>query len=119
MLRARFFDSRTSRERHGVPRRDGDVLRLEAEHLSLAVPLRAVEVGPATGSVGRMLVLPDGARCEVDAGLELERFLAAIGHRDGRVARWQARWSVVIGGRLVGGVGLGAAYRGGHPLLAG
>ena len=118
MLRARFFDGRTSRERQVGLRRDGDLLRLEAEHLSLAVPLREVEVGAATGSVGRMLVLPDGARCELDAGPELERFLATIGHRDGRVARWQARWSVVVGALLVGGVVLVASYRVGLPWLA-
>ncbi len=118
MLRARFFDGRTSRERQVALRREGDVLRLDGEHVPFAVPLRQLEVGEATGHGGRMLVLPDGARCEVDAGPELERFLAVIGHRDGRVARWQARWSVVVGALLVGGVVLVAGYRVGLPWLA-
>ena len=118
MLRARFFDGRISRERQVVLRRNGDVLRLDGEDVSLAVPLREVEVGEATGNGRRMLVLPDGGRCELDTGPELESFLAVIGHRDRRVARWQGRWSIVVGSLLVGGVALVAAYRVGLPWLA-
>jgi Zn-dependent protease with chaperone function len=118
MLRARFFDGRTSRERQVVLRREGDVLRLDGEDVLRAVPLREVEVGEATGNGGRMLVLPDGGRCELDTGPELESFLAVIEHRDRRVARWQGRWSIVVGSLLVGGVVLVAAYRVGLPWLA-
>lgn len=43
-----------------------------------------------------MLRFADGACCEVPARAAREQLLAALGYREGRIVRWQARWRFAL-----------------------
>jgi Zn-dependent protease with chaperone function len=118
MVRARFFDGRTSRAREVVLRPQGALLVVEGEGVRLHVPPEQVRVGEALGRAGRTLGLPDGASCEVDPGPDLDLLLELLGHRDGRVSRWQRSLRVALVCAAATLATLGAAYRWGLPWFS-
>jgi Zn-dependent protease with chaperone function len=118
MVRARFFDGRTSRVHEVVLRPLGGELAVEGDGVALRVPLERVEVGEPLEQAARLIALPDGARCEVERGPELDLLLELLGHREGRVSRWQRRWTLAIGSAALTLALLGGGYRYGLPWLA-
>jgi Zn-dependent protease with chaperone function len=118
MVRARFFDGRTSQVREVVLSRQAGELALEGEGIALRVPLREVEISEPLARAGRVLVLPDGARCEVLPGPGVDLLLELLGHREGRVSRWQASLRIALASAAVTIALLAAGYRWGLPWLA-
>lgn len=118
MLRARYFDGRTSRAHEVVLSRQGGELAVEGGGIALRVPLARVEVSESLARAGRVLGLPGGARCEVEQGPQLELLLELLGHREGRVSRWQASLRTALASALLTLALLGAGYRWGLPWLA-
>jgi Zn-dependent protease with chaperone function len=118
MVRARFFDGRTSRAREVVLRPQGSLLVVEGEGVLLQVAPQEVRVGEALARAGRTLALPDGATCEVEPGPDLDLLLELLGHREGSVSRWQRslRISLVCAAATL--ALLASAYRWGLPWLS-
>ena len=96
MVRARFFDGRTSRAREVVLRPQGARLVVEGEGIRLEVAPDEVRVGEPLARAGRTLGLPGGAHCEVEPGPDLDLLLELLGHREGRVSRWQRSLRVAL-----------------------
>jgi len=118
MVRARFFDGRTSRVREVVLRPQGARLVVEGEGVRLEVAPDEVRVGEPLARAGRTLCLPDGARCEVEPGPDLDLLLELLGHREGRVSRWQRSLRVALACTVATLAILGAGYRFGLPWLS-
>ncbi|HZO10327.1 MAG TPA: M48 family metallopeptidase [Myxococcota bacterium] len=118
MVRARYFDGRTSRAREVVLRPQGTLLVVEGEGVRALVPPQQVRVGESLGRAGRRLGLPGGASCEVEPGPELDLLLELLGHRDGRVSRWQRSLRIALASAVATLAVLGAGYRWGLPWAA-
>lgn len=118
MVGARFFDGRTSRAREVVLSRQAGELAVEGDGVALRVPLGAVEISEPLARAGRVVVLPGGARCEVAPGPGVELLLELLGHREGRVSRWQGSLRVALGSAALALALLAAGYRWGLPWLA-
>ncbi len=118
MVRARFFDGRTSQGREVLLSRQAGELALEGEGIALRVPLAAVEISEPLARAGRVLVLPDGARCEVLPGPGVDLLLELLGHREGRVSRWQASLRIALASAALTLALLAAGYSWGLPWLA-
>ena len=118
MLRARFFDGRTSQAREVVLSRQAGELALEGEGVALRVALDAVEISEPLARAGRVLLLPGGARCEVPPGPEVALLLELLGHREGRVSRWQVSLRTALASAVLTLALLAAGYRWGLPWLA-
>ena len=118
MVRARFFDGRTSQAREVRLSRQAAELSLEGEGVALRVALDAVEISEPLARAGRVLVLPGGARCEVPPGPELDLLLELLGHREGRVSRWQVSLRTALASAALTLALLAAGYRWGLPWLA-
>jgi Zn-dependent protease with chaperone function len=118
MIEAGYFDGKTSR-RH--------VVRLQASPQGIDIVATSgrrhfasadVRVSEPIGGAPRTLTFPDGSYCEAPQGAELNALLAAFGHSDGAVARWQTSWRLAAAGVIVMLVVLAAGYRWGLPWLA-
>jgi Zn-dependent protease with chaperone function len=118
VVRARYYDGRTSQAREVVLSRQAGELAVEGEGLRLTVPLREVRVSEALARAPRLLALPGGGRCEVDPGPALELLLELLGHREGRVSRWQRRSSLAVACAAATLLALAGGYRWGLPWLA-
>ena len=125
MVRARYFDGRTSRAREvrlsrqaGELAVEGEGPTVEGEGLALRVPLDRVEVGEPLARAGRVLALPGGARCEIEPGPDAELLLELLGHREGRVSRWQTSLRVVLVCAALAVALVVGGYRWGLPWLA-
>jgi predicted Zn-dependent protease len=118
VVRARFFDGRTSRPHAVEVRPVAGELTIEGDGVSLRLPVAAVRVGEPLGRAPRVLALPDGARCEVEPGPALDLLLDVLGHREGRVSRWQRRWGLALASAGVTLVLLAGGYRFGLPWAA-
>lgn len=90
---------------------------LGLEELRTEAPA-GIEVSEPLGGAPRTLGFADGARCEVPQGPELERLLAALGHRDRAVIRWQRSWRYATAALVAVAVVLAAGYRWGLPWAA-
>ena len=86
--------------------------------MSFAVDPRAVDVGDAAGGTGRVLVLPGGARCELDPGPALDVFLLRLGHREALVTRWERSWGLALAGLILLAAVLTGGYTVGVPWMA-
>jgi Zn-dependent protease with chaperone function len=118
VVRARFYDGRTSQAREVVLSRQAGELAVEGEGLRLHVPLGEVRVSEPLAHAPRVLALPDGGRCEVEPGPALELLLELLGHREGRVSRWQRRSTLALASAAATLLLLAGGYRWGLPWLA-
>jgi predicted Zn-dependent protease len=118
VARARFFDGRTSRPHAVEVRAVAGELAIEGDNVSLRLPLAAVRVGEPLERAPRLLALPGGARCEIEPGPALDLLLGVLGHREGRLSRWQRRWTIAAVSAVVTLAVLLAGYRFGLPWAA-
>ncbi len=118
MVRARYYDGRTSQAREVVLSRQAGELAVEGEGVRRLVPLREVQISEALARAPRVLSLPGGARCEVEAGATLDLLLELLGHREGRVSQWQRRWGLALASAFATLALAAAGYRYGLPRLA-
>lgn len=118
MVRARFFDGRTSRPHAVRVRPVAGELAIEGDGVSLRLPAADIRVGEPLASAPRVLTLPGGSRCEIEPGPDLDLLLDVLGHREGRVSRWQRRWSLALASAGVALALLAAGYRIGLPWAA-
>lgn len=114
----RYFDGERSVIRDVLVHvRDGGLV-LTGDGVERRVEAADVEVAEPDARGQRLLRFRSGGGCEVDEGAELHGLLAAIGHRDPPIVRWQTSWWVA-GAAAVLLVGLAlVAYREGVPWLA-
>jgi Zn-dependent protease with chaperone function len=118
MVRARYFDGRSSRVREVSLSRQGGELAVEGEGIALRIAPGAFEISEPLARAGRVLVLPDGARCEVPPGPELDLLLELLGHRDEGVSRLQGSLRIALVSSALALALLAAGYRWGLPWLA-
>jgi Zn-dependent protease with chaperone function len=118
MLEAGYFDGRTSRRNAVRLRRDGDRIELTGDGWQRQQPLAGIHVSEPHGKAPRTLTFADGTFCEVAQGAELDALLAALGHRDGVVARWQGSWRIALFSLVGIAVVLAASYRWALPWAA-
>lgn len=118
MVRALFYDGSTSKAREVVLSRQAGGLAVAGEGVSLRVPVEELRVSEPLAHATRVFVLPGGARCEAEPGPALELLLELLGHREGRVSRWQRRLGLALASALATLALLGAGYRFGLPWLA-
>ncbi len=118
MVRARFYDGRTSQAREVVLSRQAGELAVEGEGVRLLVPLREARISETFARAPRVLELPGGARCEVEPGAALDLLLELLGHDEGRVSRWQRHWGLALACAFATLALAAAGYRYGLPRLA-
>jgi Zn-dependent protease with chaperone function len=118
MVRARYFDGRSSQAREVLLSRQAGELAVEGEGIALRVAVRDVEISEPLAGAGRVLLLPGGARCELPPGPEAELLLELLGHREGRVSRWQGSLRIALASAALALAVLAAGYRWGLPWLA-
>lgn len=99
-------------------RPQGSLLVIEGEDVRLQVAPQEVRVGEALARAGRTLALPGGATCEVEPGPDLDLLLELLGHREGRVSRWQRSLRVALVCAAATLAILAAGYRWGLPWLS-
>jgi Zn-dependent protease with chaperone function len=118
MVRARYYDGRTSRAHEVVLRPQAGELAIEGEGVALRVPMAGLEVGEPLEGAPRTLALAGGARLEAEPGPALDLLLEVLGHHEGHVSRWQRRWSIALASALAALALLAGGYRYGLPWLA-
>jgi predicted Zn-dependent protease len=118
MVGARFVDGRTSQGREVQLSRQAGELAVEGDGIALRVAFRDVEVSEPLARAGRVIALPGGARCELAPGPESELLLELLGHREGRVSRWQGSLRIALASAALALAVLAAGYRWGLPWLA-
>lgn len=118
MVEGAYFDGKTSRRQavRLAPAADG--LDVIGEDWRRREALAGIRVSEPLGGAPRTLSFADGAYCEVAQGSGLDALLAAIGHRDRAVARWQASWRIALAALVGTVVILSAGYRWGLPWAA-
>jgi Zn-dependent protease with chaperone function len=96
MLRADYFDGRSTRVRAVSISAAGDTLVIAGEDIDLRVALADVKIDERLGRAPRRLRLADGSFCEVRDLAELDLLLSSLAHVDGRVDRMQRRLPIVL-----------------------
>jgi len=89
MLRANYFDGRSTRVRVVDLSVDGEDLVIAGEDTNFRVPFAHVKVDERLGRAARRVRFPDGTFCEVRDLEALDTLLSATAHRDGWVDRMQ------------------------------
>lgn len=118
MVEAGYYDGRTSR-RHAVSLRGGsEGVEVIGSGWTRHEPSAGLQVSEPIGGAPRTLTFADGSYCEVAQGRDLDTLLAAVGHRDHAVARWQNSWRLALAGVAFMLVALLAGYCWGLPWLA-
>jgi hypothetical protein len=118
MLRANYFDGRSTRIRAVNLSVAGQDLIIAGEDVNLQVPFADVRVDERLGRAPRRLRLKDGAFCEVRDLDGLDALLSSTAHRDGWVDRMQRHLPVVIFSLVMCVVLAAAAYTWGLPWAA-
>jgi predicted Zn-dependent protease len=118
MVHARFFDGVTSRARDVELRPVPGALLVEGDGIAQSVPLEQIRIGEALARASRVLVMPGGARFEVEPGAGLDLLLELLGHRERRVLHWARYPLAAAGAALLTLALLAGAYRAGLPWLA-
>lgn len=127
MLRANYFDGRSTRIHVVSVSLVGADLLVAGENIDLHVPFAEVTVDERLGRAPRRLRFKDGAFCEVSDLEGLDELLSTTAHRDGWVDRMQRQLPFVVFSILacvaLAGVGYKwvlpwAAARGAHHLPA-
>jgi Zn-dependent protease with chaperone function len=89
MLRANYFDGRSTRVRVVDLSVDGEDLVIAGEDVDFRIPFAHVKVDERLGRAARRLRFPDGTFCEVRDLDALDTLLSSTAHRDGWVDRMQ------------------------------
>jgi Zn-dependent protease with chaperone function len=89
MLRANYFDGRSTRVRLVDLSVEGEDLVIAGEDMNFRVPFAHVKVDERLGRAARRLRVPDGTFCEVRDLDALDTQLSSTAHRDGWVDRMQ------------------------------
>jgi Zn-dependent protease with chaperone function len=89
MLRANYFDGRSTRVRVVDLSVDREDLVIAGEDINFRVPFARVKVDERLGRAARRLRFPDGTFCEVRDLDALDTLLSSTAHRDGWVDRLQ------------------------------
>lgn len=118
MVAAHYFDGRSTRINRVELSFADDTLVIAGDGVDLSLPFGHVTVDEKLGRAARRLRLPGGAFCEVSDLAGLDSLLAAAGHRDGTVDRWQRHWRIALGAGAVCVALAVAAYLWGLPIAA-
>ena len=118
MVRAKYFDGRSTRIRAVTLSMAGETLVIAGEDINLLVPFAHVSVDERLGRAPRRLRLRDGAFCEVSNLDALDALLAATAHRDGWVDRMQRHLQFVLFSIVAFAALAVAAYQWGLPWAA-
>ena len=96
MLKAQYFDGRTTAAQTVTLALDGERLQVCGEGFEAGWPLHAVNVSERLGNTPRRLELPDGGHCEVTDHAALDALLAQGGYRRNWLERMQhsLRWAL-------------------------
>lgn len=118
MIDAGYFDGGSSR-RHAVQlQRTAAGLQIDGDGWQRTVGVDAVRISEALGGAPRTLAFGDGSYCEVAQGPGLDGLLAALGHRESAVVRWQRSWRIAAISVAAVALLLTAGYRWGLPWAA-
>lgn len=118
MVEAAYYDGRTSRRQPVRLRAVEGGLDLTGSDWSRREPAASIRVSEPLGGAPRTVWFADGSHCEVAQGAALDGLLAALGHREGAVVRWQRRWDIVAMALVAVVVALAVGYRWGLPWAA-
>lgn len=118
MVRASYFDGRSTRVHRVSLSVSGDDLVIAGEGIDLRVPFANVKVDERLGRAPRRLRLPDGTFCEVRDLEALDALLSATSHHDSRVDRMQRRLPFVLLSCLASVALTLVAYKVGLPWAA-
>jgi Zn-dependent protease with chaperone function len=118
MLRANYFDGRSTRLRVVDLSVVGQDLVIAGDDIAVRVPFALVKVDERLGRAPRRLRLQDGTFCEVRDLDGLDALLSSTAHRDGRVDRLQRNLQFVLFSCVACVVLAVAAYKWGLPWAA-
>ncbi|NTV11655.1 MAG: M48 family metallopeptidase, partial [Zoogloea sp.] len=119
---ASLFDGRTSRPIPVWLSLAGGILSArsaESDAELCSAPAAEVTVDEPLGNAPRRIGFSQGAFCELSAGAELDELLAALGHRESRLSRWQRSTRHAVLALVAVAAMLGAGYVWGLPAFAG
>jgi Zn-dependent protease with chaperone function len=117
MAIASYFDGRSACLHPANLSVDAGLLRIAAPGIERSVALDTVKLAEPFARAPLVLRLPDGASCEVADGPDRRLLLDALGYRESRVERWQARWPAALFALALLIAVLAAAYFKGIPAL--
>lgn len=115
---ADYFDGHSARARRVTLTLVADRLHLQGDDIARTENLADLRVSEPLGSAPRLITFADGAHCAVRDHAALAALLAAGGHRDGWVARMQARWRWAVAAIVVSVAGVVGGYVWGLPAVA-
>ena len=84
---AAYFDGRTARRHDALLSVIGDKLHIQTAENLRTVDISTLDIPAALGGTPRLILLPDGARCEVADHAAFADLLKASGLRTSLVAR--------------------------------
>ncbi len=115
---ARYFDGRSSRARAVLLSVDNGRLDIAGDDIARHAPLSELRVSEPLAHAPRIVTFDDGAFCEIADNTAFSQILAASGHRDSLIVRWQNRWRGALIAIIALIVFLIAAYRWALPVVA-
>ncbi len=118
MLRANYFDGRSTRIYAVELSMVSDDLVVRGENFDFKFPFSQVQVDERLGRAARRLRFNGGAFCEVSDLVGLDGLLAMTPHQEGRIDRMQRRLPTVLVSCLAFMALAIAAYRWGVPWAA-
>jgi Zn-dependent protease with chaperone function len=97
VLKALYFDGRSSGAQPVTLHLDGESLQLRTDACEMGWPLQALTVSERLGNTPRRIELPDGGHCEVTDHAALDALLAQGGYRRNWLDRMQhsLRWALL------------------------
>ena len=96
MLRADYFDGRSTRVRAVSISATGHTLVITGEDIDLRVPFAEVKIDERLGRAPRRLRLANGSFCEVRDLDQLDQLLSSMAHVDGLIDRMQRHLPIVL-----------------------
>jgi Zn-dependent protease with chaperone function len=118
MLRADYFDGRSTRVRVVNLSAVGEDLVITGDDVDIHIPFAHVEVDERLGRAPRRLRFQDGASCEVRDLEALDTLLASMAHHDGWVDRMQRRVQFILFALIACAALAVMAYHWGLPWAA-
>jgi Zn-dependent protease with chaperone function len=118
MLRANYFDGRSTRVRVVDLSVEGEDLVIAGEDMNFRVPFAHVKIDERLGRAARRLRFPDGTFCEVRDLDALDTLLSSTAHRDGWVDRMQRHLQFALLATIACAALAVVAYKWGLPWAA-